>query len=217
MINQSTKILGTIVGSFAIALPLTTAKSSAIPSVPNPGVNPCPSIYYEEPYNSKLIVPQSCQPNAATQEWLEQGYAPYPQFLIPNQGNFIPSVGGMAPFPLQSNNPEDTNNEIISTIEPVASKVDVKLKNNTNAVIAYQVIAHTKMRYLSGGEEIVLQDIPTPTSITMVREDGGFLNIEPQSTSSDQTTLVLSLDESQKVNDYQGILRIKSNGKVLLN
>ncbi|MDJ0800462.1 MAG: hypothetical protein QNJ51_27250 [Calothrix sp. MO_167.B12] len=217
MINQSTKIFGTILGSFVIALPLTTAKSSAIPSVPNRGVNPCPSIYYEEPYNSKLIVPQSCQPNAATQKWLEQGYAPYPQFLIPNQENFIPSVGGMTPFPLQSYQPENTNNnEIISTIEPVAGKVDVKLKNNTNAIIAYQAIAHTKTRYLLGGEEIVLQDIPTPTSITMVREDGGFLKIEPQSTSSEKI-LTLSLDESQKNNDYQGILRIKSNGQVLLN
>jgi hypothetical protein len=36
-------------------------------------VNPCPSIFYEEPHNNRVQVPQGCRPNAFTQRLIDQG------------------------------------------------------------------------------------------------------------------------------------------------
>lgn len=43
---------------------------------PNSKVNPCPKIFYEEPHNNRVTVPQGCTPNAYTQRLIEQGLLP---------------------------------------------------------------------------------------------------------------------------------------------
>ncbi|MDJ0735673.1 MAG: hypothetical protein QNJ47_16700 [Nostocaceae cyanobacterium] len=204
--KQAIKFTGLFFGSLIVGLP-TNLTASAIPPTPNTEVNPCPSIYYEEPYNKKLIVPYNCPPNVATTRWIEQGYAPTPQRLA------IPSVTSV--IPVQPPVPEYRSNAI-ATVEPILGTVDVKLKNDTNTPISYQAIEHTQTRYLSAGEEVLLQDIPTPATITMVREDGGLLKVTPAS-NSDKDRLTISLDESVKFDDNQGVLRIQKDGQVFLN
>lgn len=96
-------------------------------------------------------------------------------------------------------------------------KVNVKLKNNTNALIIYEAIGYTQRRALLGGEEIVLRNLPTPATITMVRKDDGFLEVIPVRTS-EQNLLEVSLDENATPLDKnQGVLRIQTDGQVFLN
>jgi hypothetical protein len=95
-------------------------------------------------------------------------------------------------------------------------KVSVMLKNDTNARISYQAVTHTEVRYLEGGEEVILRDIPIPVTITMVREDKGLLRVMPMSSEEDGM-LTINLDEETKFDNNQGALRIQEDGQVFLN
>jgi hypothetical protein len=66
--------LARIASGICLTLPLFSAGLAVAqgtrmqsPSSQSPSINPCPQVYYEEPYNSTRIVPQGCPPNAATQ------------------------------------------------------------------------------------------------------------------------------------------------------
>jgi hypothetical protein len=89
--RPSAELLGAICGGLLISLP-------AIPQVlaqeSTPKVNPCPSIFYEEPHNSQVVVPQGCPPNALTQRLAAQGLLPVP--TTPSQEQVRLGVGGEA-------------------------------------------------------------------------------------------------------------------------
>ncbi|KST69561.1 hypothetical protein [Mastigocoleus testarum] len=208
--NKYLRSLAGVLGVFFINLP----SALAIPTKRISAANPCPGIYYEEPYNSRLIVPRKCAPNAATLRWLKGKPAPKQPFLqlsedIPSAGNEVKPVDEL-PLP-------ESSNQAIAVINLNEGKVNVKLKNDTNTPIVYQVIEHTKKRYIRGKQEITLQDLPTPVTITMRRNDGGFIKVNPKSRNSEKATLNISLDESEKLDDARGVLRIKKDGQVLLN
>jgi len=88
--------------------------------------------------------------------------------------NVIPKTTEVKP--IQPPVPENRA-DAIATIKPVAGKVSVILKNDTNARISYQAVQHTKVRYLEGREEVILKDIPTPATLNMIREDGGLFEL----------------------------------------
>lgn len=209
MLNRSQKVraLQRVLSSFAIAVPFLPLATYAVPNRPNPKRNPCPKIYYEEPYNNKLIVPFGCTPNAATTRWKKTGEA------VDQSINVIPKNTNVKP--IQPPIPQNRANSI-ATIKPIAGKVSVMLKNDTNARISYQAVKHTKVRYLEAKEEVVLRDIPTPVTLTMVREDGGLLRVIPVSTEEDGM-LTITLDEKNKFDNNQGVLRIQEDGDVFLN
>ncbi|MBV9386364.1 MAG: hypothetical protein JOZ78_08050 [Chroococcidiopsidaceae cyanobacterium CP_BM_ER_R8_30] len=48
---------------FESVLPLSQIRVAT--ALPYP-LNPCPSIYYEYPYNQRVVVPKTCQPNKIT-------------------------------------------------------------------------------------------------------------------------------------------------------
>ena len=63
-----------------------------------PKVNPCPSIFYEEPHNNRVVVPQGCPPNALTQRLANQGVLPMtPTAATPSPSQTQLGVGGEAP------------------------------------------------------------------------------------------------------------------------
>ncbi|HAZ46953.1 MAG TPA: hypothetical protein DDW76_23475 [Cyanobacteria bacterium UBA11369] len=194
-------ILQIISGTVLIGLPTIPIVASA---TPYPALNSCPSIYYEEPYNSNIRVPQGCPPNAAMQRLSQQaGFG--------RRGDvFIPPTQRQPGPPL----PELTENPI-ATVRIVEGLVDVKLKNDTNARISYQAIGHTEPRIIAGGEEVILQNLPTPITVTLVRDDGGLLKIIPRSTAVGM--LAVSLDETLNFDSNQGVLRIQRDGEVFLN
>ena len=201
-------------GTLIIGLPALPLAASAVPISTLDKVNPCPGIYYEEPFNSRNIVPQGCTPNTAIQRVQTGVVSERP--VMRDQGVFTepltpaPPPAGVTQPPL----PEERS-EPIATVMPMNGMVSVKLKNNTNARISYEAIGHTQRRFLAGGEEIVLQ-IPTPVTVTMVRQDEGLLDVVPVSTS-DTGMLELSLDEARNLDDNQGALRIQRDGQVFLN
>jgi hypothetical protein len=203
---QKIGLLGTIFGGLLISIPVIP--QAVIAQQPTSKLNPCPSIFYEEPHNNRVLVPQGCPPNAMTQRLSGQGgVVVQPRILVKPEG--LPVNRQPIPYPESRQDP-------IVTVTPTAGTVDVRLKNNTNARITYQAIAHTQPRILPGGEEIVLRDLPTPVTITMVREDGGLLKAMPIS-KSDSGMLAVSLDEETALDNNQGVLRIQRDGQVFLN
>lgn len=196
-------LLGSIFGGLLIGLSVTPLAASAAPSSV---LNPCPRIFYEEPHNNRVLVPQGCPPNAAT---LRQ------QGQVSGEQTTPVAPGATGVTPIQPPLPETRQNPI-ATITPTAGTVDVRIKNNTNATVSYQAIGHTEPRSLAGREEIVLQGLPTPVTITMVREDGGLLQVQPTSDSPEGVLTVL-LDETTNFNNSRSALRIQQDGQVFLN
>ncbi|MBD2679547.1 MULTISPECIES: hypothetical protein [Nostoc] len=95
--RKSAEFLGAICGGLLITLP---AIPQAVAQQSTPRVNPCPSIFYEEPHNSRVVVPQGCPPNALTQRLAAQGLLPVPATPSPEQARL--GVGGEeSPVPSQ--------------------------------------------------------------------------------------------------------------------
>lgn len=203
----NTKTLKRILSGLAVAIGFLPLAAFAVPARPNPKRNPCPKIYYEEPYNNKILVPAGCTPNAATQRWKNTGQA------VDQSINVIPRATNVRP--IQPPVPEARQSAIAMVKPMMDGKVSVTLKNDTNTPISYHVVSHTQTRILPLREEVVLREIPTPATITLVREDGGFLNVEPVATEDGMLTV--SLDEKKKPDNNQGVIRIQSDGQVFLN
>ncbi|MCX7592562.1 MAG: hypothetical protein N2235_02145 [Fischerella sp.] len=201
----STKLLAAVCGGLMIgvsAIPQVVMAQQQ-PTTSLSKVNPCPGIFYEEPHNNRVLVPEGCPPNAFTQRQITQGISP--RETVPG----TPSVTVIQPpLPEKQFDP-------VATITPSNGRVDVRLKNNTNAAIAYQAIGHTGQRVLPGRQEVVLQDLPVAVTITAVRQDGGFLRITP--ISSESGLLELALDETTEFRNSQTAIRIQQDGQVYLN
>jgi hypothetical protein len=203
--QQALQIAGTTIGSVLFGLAIAPVASAQT----YPTLNPCPGIYYEEPFNRTHAVPSGCPPNAATQRLIETGE---------QQDRALPSPTGPSEgsTPLQPPLPENRANAA-ATIALVNNSFDVQLSNNTNALVSYEVIGQTQRRYLQAGEEVLLQGIPAPATITFVRQDNGFVEAMPLS-SAQPGLLTVSLDEdASPLDQTQGVLRIQDDGQVFLN
>ena len=191
------------VKSFGIVLGSLTgmvAFSSISAAAPTSGVNPCPSIYYEEPYNKLLVVPQGCPPNAMIPQLVDQ------QTAVPTS----PSVKSTMP-----NEPPlaEDQQPVLATIVPQMGNVNVFLKNATNTPITYQVLGNTQQRTLAARGEIMLKALPVPVTVTFLRSDGGLVNALPIA-NSQPGVLDLTLNGARGLIDSQTTVRIMSNGKV---
>lgn len=195
--------LGAIFGSLLVGAPVATEAVSA------QATNPCPGIYYEEPFANRILVPEGCPPNAATERQAgmrDSRFEPMTPGTVTTPGADLPRV---IPSP-------EMRSEPIAMVTPADGMVSVKLINNTNAMITYEAVGHTERRTLSGSEEVTLTELPTPVTLTMVRQDNGFLTVEAE--ESDSGMLVLSLDEeSTFIDANQGVVEIQEDGEVFLN
>ncbi|BAY63434.1 hypothetical protein NIES22_35220 [Calothrix brevissima NIES-22] len=78
--RKSAEFLAAICSGVLMSMPAlaqTPVPVTPQPSSPSGKVNPCPRIFYEEPHNSRVVVPQGCPPNALTQQLEAQGTLPY--------------------------------------------------------------------------------------------------------------------------------------------
>ncbi len=123
--------------------------------------------------------------------------------------NTEPNVPLVPPLPAESSN-------AIATVAPINGKVSVKLKNNTNTAITYEAIEYTQRRTLTAKAEVVLKDLPTPVTLTLVRPDNGFIQIAATS-ANNSGLLEVSLSEGQTLNEQQSAIRIQQNGRVFVN
>jgi hypothetical protein len=192
--------LGILMGSLLMSLPMIPFSVTAAPTS---AVNPCPRIYYEEPYNTTRIVPQGCPPNVATRTLQQQGQTSRQQ-------------GGRVPVPVapgQATQP-GTTPEVITTLPAAPDSVNISLRNDTNARISYQAVGQTEPRSLEDGEEVELQNLPTPATLTMTREDDGFIRVVPQRTNQ-PGALALSLNETANPDESQQTVRVQDDGRVI--
>ncbi|MBD2307716.1 hypothetical protein H6G17_19805 [Chroococcidiopsis sp. FACHB-1243] len=194
---KKVRIVGTVFGSLLIGIPAIPLVASAQGSQV---LNPCPKIYYEEPFNSTRLAPEGCPPNTATR-------------LLSGQGQTAQQPAEVTPS-AQPPLPEARANAIASVM-PMDGNVNVRLKNNTNTLITYEAIGYTGRRSLPGGEEIVLRNLPVPVTITTVRQDDGLVDVTP--IASEEGVLEVSLNESKNLDDNAGALRIQKDGQVFLN
>ena len=223
-VRLSWGLTGGLISGLLIAIPALTTRSIAA----TPGINPCPAIYYEEPHNSSRLVPSGCRPNAFTQSVNAAGGAPVSPNTNGNQlnqsgpagnqgssGSQLNRISPTTSEPAQPPLPE-TQEDAIATVIPSNGNVDVVLRNTTNAVITYEVIGQTQQRTLAGGEEVVLQSLPLPVTITTVRQDRGLVDIQAMTPTS-SGRIVFSLGASAQLNSEQGAIRIQQSGQVFVN
>lgn len=71
--TKATRVLSNVFGGLLFALPATPLVAEAQQF--SPVLNPCPKIYYEEPFNSRNLVPEGCPANEATQRLRAAGTA----------------------------------------------------------------------------------------------------------------------------------------------
>ena len=191
------------VKSFGIVLGSLTgivAFSSISTAAPTSGVNPCPSIYYEEPYNKLLIVPQGCPPNKAI-----------PQLV--NQQTAMPTFPSVTPMMSKESILPEDQQPVLATVVPQMGKVNVFLKNAIDAPITYQVLGNTEERTLAARAEIMLQALPVPATLTFLRSDTGLVRVVPIA-NSEPGVLDLTLNGAMGLSDSQSTVRIQSSGKV---
>ncbi len=91
-LRKSVELFGAICGGLLITLP---AIPQAVAQESTSKINPCPRIFYEEPHNSRVVVPQGCPANALTQRLAAQGLLP--ASANPSQEQTTLGVGGEAP------------------------------------------------------------------------------------------------------------------------
>ncbi|MEB3213067.1 MAG: hypothetical protein VKL39_17075 [Leptolyngbyaceae bacterium] len=195
-------LIGVAACSLLAGASLTAQRASAQTS----GVNPCPSIYYEEPFDSNVVSPDGCPPNTLTR-LLQGGQETTPSAYqtSPSQGeDDLYGADGVA-----------TNLPPIAVVPPMDGMVNVRLMNATNAMITYEVTGEAGRRYLQAQEEATLQNISLPATITTVRQDDGLVDIN--AISSEDGLLELSIEEEQELDDTQGVIRIQPDGQVFFN
>jgi uncharacterized protein YsxB (DUF464 family) len=223
MSKKTLGIVKAICGSLILGVPAIAFSATA--QTLSSKVNPCPGIYYQEPFNRISIVPQGCPANDAVRQRealmgnrpMVDGVAIRERRVLRDREAFTepltsaPPPAGVIQPPL----PEERS-QAVANVMPMNGMVSVKLKNNTNAIVSYEAVGHTQRRFLPGGEEVVLQNLPTPVTITMVRQDEGLLEVMPVS-ASEQGLLEVGLDEETTLDSNQGVLRIQRDGGVYLN
>jgi len=209
---KSSKSFRLLLGSLVLGLPTIALADMMVASVASAQLrNPCPQLYYEEPFNSDRAVPAGCPPNAATQRLIDQGRAPAGSVVTPPSDSNVapPAAPDSATPPL----PETVQN-VIATVTPISGTVDVVLRNDTNTEITYQALESTEQRSLAAGAEVVLEDLPTPTTINLIRPDGGFIRVAaiPE---QEPGRLALSLNASGDLGENVRSLQIQADGQVL--
>jgi len=201
-VMKYTVAVGSLLGStFATLTVFSQGKAIAAP------LNPCPKIYYEEPFNSNYLVPQGCPQNAATQKF-RSSEAPT---VFPNR--VTPSGQST---PQQPPLPESRQNAI--AVVPLNNGLfDVEITNNTNVLVSYQVVGYTDRRYLQGRESATLRGIPTPATVIFTRQDNGFVEVTPVS-ATEAGMFGISLSENTSPTEGRtSALRVQADGKVFLN
>jgi hypothetical protein len=171
--------------------------SLSISSVANavPMVNPCPRIYYEEPHNTTRIVPLGCPANEATK-------AQSDRMILPT----IKSTSPMSTSILKEQ-------RAIATVIPQSGQITMRLKNTMQTMVNYQALGETGMRSLQSGEEILMQNLPLPITLTLNRADGGLVKVVPMSNER-EGILGIAITEANGLSDSQLNILVQSEGQV---
>ena len=165
----------------------------------------CPQIFYREPFTSRVAAPAGC-PFTEYQQALQNDQ---PDSLEALQTSApMTSETGLAPLPEERSEP-------VAMAMPMEGELMVSLVNNTGTAVNYEVIGNTPRRMIEAGESAMLQGIPLPSTITLVRPDDGLLQIGALST--EEGTLEIVLTPETTLDSNQGVVRIQEDGSVFVN
>jgi hypothetical protein len=103
-----------------------------------------------------------------------------------------------------------------AVVVPVNGMITVKLDNATGADITYQVIGNTKPRLLQRRSSVTLQGLPTPTTVTFRRKDGGLLRVSPR-TSTQNGLLEVTFTKTTSLSVDKTTMTVQRSGGVFLN
>lgn len=186
--------------------PLPPQPSPVLPTPPasDRPLPPLPSPFPEIPPGSDRNAPQP-RPLPQVPPGRDRN-APPPRPLLE-----IPpaTLGPSPPLPEQLGPPS-------ATITPFNDMVNVKLVNETGAVITFQVLSDTNERSLPGRADVTLRNLKTPVNITFQRPDGGLILVIPQA-DSEPGMLRVTLRETTNLGDDKKAMTIEENGNVFLN
>jgi hypothetical protein len=191
MAKASIGLLSAITGSgIVIALEANSVKAQTSSL---DGVNPCPRIYYTEPFNSNLPAPAGCPANGAG-------------VRLPAPEDDITGAPVGEPDSQIVQGPAD------AMIMSVDGEIRIRLINTMNVPVNYYILGNTGLRYLSGGSREILTNLDAPIRLSFAREDDGF--IATTMDMSDQGILEVQLNEAYDPENRDGALIILENGEV---
>ena len=168
------------------------------------GRNPCPRIFYEEPHNNQVLVPEGCPPNAHTQQMMAQGIPP--SRTVPARP---PVTVIQPPLPEQQQAPS-------TQIALANGRVNIRLVNDTGTEVTYEVIGDTPARSLAGKSDTMLRNLNAPVTMTFFRPDGGLTEATVQP-SAETGMIEVRLNETTDVQQDKNTVRIQEDGTVFLN
>ncbi|HYW19566.1 MAG TPA: hypothetical protein VE956_09680 [Nodularia sp. (in: cyanobacteria)] len=218
-------LFSAICGGLLISTPVISSR--AVAQQWTSQVNPCPRIYYEEPHNNRVIVPQGCPPNALTQKLAPVGQLPPSRVPgnqmplgvggeLPNAVTQEPLVPGISPSQAVPARPPEAQQLPSAQIALANGRVNIRLINDTGAEVTYEIIGDTPMRSLAGKSEMMLRDLTAPVTLTFFRADGGLLQVTPQP-SAETGMMEVRLKATTDVQNDKNSLRIQEDGTVFLN
>lgn len=119
---MSNKLLRTLCGGILIGLPaIPMAVLAQQQPQPRGLVNPCPKIFYDEPHNSQVFVPQGCPPNAYTKQHLSVQESSPTTPTSPTPAQTQQGVGGQTP---DGGKPQSSNSSQSSSQSSVVNSTD---------------------------------------------------------------------------------------------
>ncbi len=194
--RNSVQLVGVLFGGLLISLPLvSTANAQQQPSTQsNRQANPCPSIFYEEPHNSRVLVPTGCRPNAFTSRTNAQGQNPSNSVgVTPSSGQTQLGVGGEAPY-----NSSDTSQNYNSQ------------NGNQSSMMQQGTVAPSPQPLNNPNRGIPNSQIDPNTGNRVNGPAGGYSNqrqssMDSQSDSNDQSRNRSSMMQGTSNSSTQGI------------
>ncbi|BAZ12940.1 hypothetical protein NIES4071_47740 [Calothrix sp. NIES-4071] len=186
------KLFGAIVGGMLIGLPsISVAQAQQTPvNQASSRVNPCPSIFYEEPHNNQVMVPQGCRPNAYTTRMNAQGMPMSNSSVAPTPEQTRLGVGGESPNKSPNNSSYNTQQNY----------------NGTNQSMTQGAVSSSQpLNYPNRG--IPNSQIDSTTGNRVNGPAGGYTNLRQsqQNQSYNQSSTMQSQDSSTYSSSNQGI------------
>lgn len=177
----------------------------------------CPGIFYEKPFTSRVAAPAGC-PLTEYQQQLQATEPVVPETTAPDPAVAAPVVNdpttdlpvGISGIPLP-----ESRDQVVEIASPTDNQLSISLMNNTGALVTYEVVGDTQVRELMPNESAMLQDLPLPKTITLVRPDAGLLDITAE--SMEDGMLQISLSAETTLDSTQGVIRIQPDGQVFVN
>lgn len=122
----------------------------------------------------------------------------------------VPSTSSVSPT-----SPARERGAAIAVVTPMDNQLSLSLMNSTGTTVTYEVVGDTARRTLMADEAAMLQGIPLPATITVVRQDEGLLDVSAM--ESEDGMLQLSLMPEPALDSTQGVIRIQEDGQVFVN